>query len=398
MPDLPTITTQRKVIYRMGSVQHSRMLLECKLTSIHVSVTVDASNSSNTTQLHSHQERMIAFGVLAVMSVMGAVGHSLMIHVIRTTSSFSKRFKQLTMNLSVLGLLVSLIAVPTHMVNIFVNHNMYGVLGCQIIGYINMALFLATLSNIVLIAIQRCVMLTKPQTLITSRKRIFLEQLILWIVPLTIALLGLPAYGFSSSQLHCSFQDEAMDTWITAIMIGIPGLAVLIVICSCYVVICCKVSKSKTALRQKSRRRVRPMNTVAHIVVEPQQEFAESTRQGKGRKVSTSLPNLQRIHELTVVTDGENTVRLTDRLASWSDLYSKELKLTVQIIVNCSMFIFTWAPLVTLYAIVCCVDISPTLWLSFTVLARLYSGTSWLIYGIWSKNVRFTLKKIFHLS
>lgn len=358
---------------------------------------------ANSSELHSAESRIAAFSVLSIVCLTGTVGHGMMIHVIRTSTSFHKQCGAFLLNFSVIGIFLNVLCIPLYMTNILAGTNVYGETGCSLVGFLNCALFLASLANAVVIAIQRCIMMTKPCNFFT-KKRTKITLLLLWVIPVCGALAGFPFYGFSSHQLHCIFKDEILHTWITVVMFSVPTIVVLLIICLCYIIICCTVSKSKRSLllsRSTNRVcivthiKVDPVDTCSCSSLPPVEPFCTKCL----KKLSSSLPDLSKMKRKQDevkrrVARVPGSLNLKNKLVSWSDAYRRELKLTFHLLINFTFFCVLWTPLVSLYIVACFTEVAPGVWLTCSVLARFYSATNWIIYGIWSKSARHSLMTI----
>ncbi|ELU13814.1 hypothetical protein CAPTEDRAFT_195499 [Capitella teleta] len=334
---------------------------------------------SNSTK-HATGLRVSSICLLCCLSIVGTIGHCFLIFTLIKDRHYRYRCRCLIINISVLSLLCDAINIPMYVVNLIAGRQFFPYEVCKAIGYFSSFFFVALLANCLTIALDRCGA-TSSTVRGVNKRRTHCIIAFLWIVPAGLTLCGLPFLGYNDNQLHCIYEEATGVSWYSKVLVALPTTGTLVVICLCYIRICRKVVQSRNnILRFKKPTRVAARPSPVPLP----------------RRMSTSVPNLREPKDCSMVTlaDLRNTTfsqsmnSMRDRIVAWSDSHERELRLTIQLMVNFTLFVLLWFPLTILYFLEGFVTISPDIWLCCAVLARVFTTVNWGMYGLWSRPVR----------
>ena len=326
--------------------------------------------------LHTVAHRATSAIYLIALSIIGSAGHVATAYDIhRGRQNGKSNWSAMLINLSVVGLITNSFVLPIYSAHIILGGVVLGETGCLILSYINYSLILSQLSNCVVIAMLKCILLTRPQQM-NSKKYKYIIIGSLWIVPFICGILGFEHYGFSDNQLHCIFKDTEGQNWYVWAMIALPCVIALIAISTCYVLICRTVRQSRKQMQKHKKVealrmwRIKCERRVSMSAPAMSQSETGSDRQPCGPP--------ERPSRLSV---SQQSLPAHVTLTAWSDPNSKAMRLTIKLVINFTVFIVLWSPITALYFVDGTYYIDPAMWLSFSVLARTYTAIDWMIYG-----------------
>ena len=339
--------------------------------------------------VHSDIGRGFAAACLIIISIVGFAGNLASTSVTRQNRYLMRHFGVYLINLCVVSMVISAVILPCYIGTVIANGVVFSDEACILASYFNYSLFLALLSNCVIIALLRCLLLTRSQKIVTRRWRC-ISLICLWIVPFTLGILGINYFGFNKNQLHCIFSDDH-DEWSLFLLLAVPTLVSLSAICVCYVLIYRKVRSSRNKLRFH-KALSRSMNSNLQRGYNP---FVTAVP----RKRSLSCPSIRETIALPLAATSimhppeqndisHSMTNLRIKLVAWSDIQEREMKLTIQLVVNVTLFCVLWTPLMILYGIEDYVTVPPSLWLTFSILGRTFTGLDWIIYNCWTAQQR----------
>jgi len=344
------------------------------------------NNSSNSNvviqQVLSATLRYMTAALLTFTCLLGLTGYSLMIVVILKTQNIGGAIhaklnsgndggsRALLLNAYLSGLIGSGVVIPVYIANIAGGTLVIPLLMCKIFGFLNVLTFNALLTTSVAIAIRQCLLLV---TKTYGRYSFFQTRLVIavsWLVPMVLALMASPYVGFNGNLLNCLFDSSVnMPPWFPTVVISAPVLIVVATILVCYALLFQSTKTQKRAFQRSSDAPV-----AAAVAPAPVQDS-------------------QNIPSISTVT-GETTQQTADiRLQSlWAKARARNAKLAVKLIANWLIFASFWLPLAFMFLASVRSTVSPESWLVGSLLARLFYGMGWALFGIWNERLRHNLK------
>lgn len=167
--------------------------------------------------------------VLSLLAALGFMGNTMVVVTIIRMAQLHRIAYFLVGNMSVVGLLTCVVAIPLHVAHITVSPTMWEGRSqslCKTQAHVNFGLILSTLANCTAISAFRfqavCVMYNVRSS-ITSKATIKLIFFI-WALPVLVAFSASPFLGFNELISDCFFVDLAESFWFMNIALATPAL------------------------------------------------------------------------------------------------------------------------------------------------------------------------------
>ena len=308
--------------------------------------------------------RYITASFLTITCLLGLTGYSLMIVVIMKTQNIGGAVhatlnggkdggsRALLLNAYLSGLIGSGVLIPVYIANISGGTLVVPLLMCKIFGFLNVLTFNALLASSVAIAVRQCLLLATKTYGRYSERTSSLIIVVTWLIPLALALSATPHVGFNYRLLNCLFEDSMgpASSLLPIFLISTPALSAITAIFICYVI-----------LFQAMKKQLQSVQTWPQI----------PTVAG-GHTASSALPSVP----------------------FWTVTRVRNTRLAVKLAVNWMIFATLWSPLACMYATSVRSTVSPQSWLVGSLLARLFYGMGWVLFGIWNERLRKTMKTL----
>lgn len=326
----------------------------------------DVSSPSSSGNSLPDAMRYVTAALLTSTCVLGLTGYSVMIYVIAKTDNIGGTVharlsggsdggnRLMLVSSYVAGLVGSGSAIPVYVANISGRRLVVPVLMCRVFGFVNVVTFNALLSTSVAMVIRQCLLVvTKGHGRYSERKTLAIVALS-WLVPLAMGL-GVWRYvGFNPNLLNCLFEDTHHVTppVVPLVVIATPAIFSVATILVCYALLF-RASKLKRTVDVKE-------STVATVT-------------GGGTDSSGAAISPK---------------------SRWTRTDARRMKLALKLIANWTIFAVVWLPLSCMFIADTFTPISPTAWMAGSLIARMFYGTGWLVFGIWNERLRHTLKMV----
>lgn len=301
--------------------------------------------------------RYFAAALLSLTCLLGLTGYTVMIYVIVKTTNIGGGTVYVTsgcggggggrdggsrvmlVNAYAAGLLGSVTAIPVYAANVAGGRLVIPVAMCKAFGFVNVVAFNALLATSVAIVIRQCLLLVTRDRGRYSDRTTWVIIALSWSVPMAIGCAVSPYVGFSPVILNCLLGDLRHETprFVPVVVIATPTVAAVVTILISYALL----------FQASNIRQTVVVDTVATVT-------GEATRRARTRNI---------------------------RLA---------LKLTA----NWSIFAAFWLPMSCMLIADIIHPVPSQTWLVGSVLARMFYGTGWMLFGIWNERLRQTLRRL----
>lgn len=301
--------------------------------------------------------RYVTAALLTSTCALGLTGYSVMIYVIAKTENIGGAIharlsggsdggnRVMLVSSYVAGLIGSGSAIPVYVANISGRRLVVPVLMCRVFGFVNVVTFNALLSTSVATVIRQCLLVvTKGYGRYSERKTLVIVALS-WLVPLAMGIGVYPYVGFNPNLLNCLFQDtrHATPPAVPLVVMATPAIFSVVTIFVCYALL----------FRASKLRRTVAKETVATVM---------------------------------------DTSAVISSKSLWTRTDARRVKLALKLIANWTIFAIVWLPLSCMFIADTFTPISPTTWMVGSLMARMFYGTGWMVFGIWNQRLRHTLK------
>ena len=191
------------------------------------------SNYSSNSSVISEDLSNVHLGTsvfLSLLAALGTVGNTLVVITVLRMSQMHRITYLLVGNMSIVGLLTCLVAIPLHVAHMVVSPTMWEGRSeslCKAQAHVNFGLILSTLANSTAIAAcryQAVNVMYNVRSNITSKTTIKLIFFI-WALPVLVAFSASPFVGFSELISDCLFRDLNKAFWYMNVALATPALA-----------------------------------------------------------------------------------------------------------------------------------------------------------------------------
>ncbi|XP_078664068.1 melatonin receptor type 1A-like [Branchiostoma floridae x Branchiostoma belcheri] len=203
-------------------------------------------------------ERDLVSAAFSLLTLFGGIGNILVIFVIVRSRRLRTRLNLFIVNIAVSDLIFTALYGPVSAVSAAQSGGLRDHAICVVTGIVGLLSCYESVLSAVLIAVSRCVRITRSHRydVLFSRKRCVLLVAVSWLVAFLLTsplLAGFGKPGFNPILLTCDYDVVASFSYIVSIILPVAILCNVVIIIS-YILIYRKVKASTTRVRGNSNR------------------------------------------------------------------------------------------------------------------------------------------------